>query len=86
MKKGFTLIELLVIIAIIGILSSIVLATLQAVRNRGANYYEICNIKKCYYVESYTKENSGNCVYMAEEEIRTCGSFTITKLNEDDNY
>ena len=33
-KRGFTLIELLIVIAIIGILASIVLVSLQGVRNR----------------------------------------------------
>lgn len=49
--------------------------------NSDANY-EICGDIKCYNIESYTKES--NCVFMAEEEVRVCGNYTIKKLNTEE--
>ena len=58
-NKGFTLIELLVVIAIIGILSAIVLASLDTARNKGntaavySSFHQIADQAAIYHASNF---------------------------------
>ena len=74
LARGFTLIELLVVIAIIGVLSAVVLASLNTARSKGsdaaikANLVQVRNQAEIYYggngnsygVQAWTASGSGS--------------------------
>jgi prepilin-type N-terminal cleavage/methylation domain-containing protein len=60
-KRGFTLMELLVVIAIIGILASVVLASLNSARNKGADAAIKSNLNNARsQAELYYDNNNGS--------------------------
>jgi prepilin-type N-terminal cleavage/methylation domain-containing protein len=75
-KKGFTLIELLVVIAIIGILSAVVLASLNTARAKGVDGARVSTLRQIgYALELY---------YDANGQYPTClypGGSCTTTLN-----
>lgn len=57
-KKGFTLIELLVVISIIGLLSSVVLASLNTARGKARDVVRVAELNQIYTaLEAYYIDN-----------------------------
>ena len=82
MKKGFTLIELLVVIAIIGILASVVLASLSSARNKGkdaAVSSELSNMRA--QAELFYTDNDGYGTFSTTTNCATGSLFVIGTAN-----
>lgn len=60
MKRGFTLIELLVVIAIIGILASVVLASLNSARDKGEDAATKANLNNTRAQAELVYDDDGN--------------------------
>ena len=76
MKKGATLIELLVAIAIIGIVTSMIIASKEKANteyviqnNRGINYF----------VEKYDEEDGCVTFESYKKDVKLCGNYSITQ-------
>ena len=88
MKKGFTLIELLVLIAIIAVLSSVILASINEMKQKGEEYKEeqTTHIEGLRYKNERFKDSNESDTYknaiMPTRELDPCEIATV-ELPED---
>jgi len=81
MKKGFTLIELLVVIAIIGILASVVLASLNTARSEGEDARDIANLNNARSQAELFYSTTGNSSYDdGTNDVCSAGTNNISAL------
>ena len=77
-SRGFTLIELLVVVAIIGILSSIVLASLNSARKKGRDARRVADIKQLQLaLELYYDANTATGYPTTLDPLATGGFISI---------
>lgn len=85
-KKGFTLVELMVVIAIIGILSSVVLASLNKARERARDAKRVTELKSLqialalYYDKHRSYPSSGTSAEADGEAIPGTGAGVLEVL------
>jgi len=86
MRKGFTLIELLVVIAIIGILSAVVLVSLNSARAKGADAAaksELANMRTAAELYYHNNGNYGAASNFAQNDHIACTTQTTNIFGED---
>lgn len=70
--RGFTLIELLVVVAIIGLLSSVVLASLNGARQKGRDARRLADLKQLQTaLELYYSDNTSYPVSTSQASVTT---------------
>lgn len=79
-KSGFTLVELLVVIAIIGVLSSVVITSLQNARNRAANTAVKANLASMRSSVEMIYDNSGQTYASTGQTLGPCPTVLDTTL------
>jgi prepilin-type N-terminal cleavage/methylation domain-containing protein len=82
-NKGFTLIELLVVIAIIGILSAIVLASLNSARNKAKDAKIQGQMSSTRAAAEIAYSTLGNKYNTAGTAVTTCDVSTATQIFAD---
>lgn len=77
-NKGFTLIELLVVVAIIGLLSSVVLASLNTARTKANDAARISGIRQLQSALEFYYDKYGS--YPNSGWVRSCDATWVTSL------
>ena len=85
LNRGFTLIELLVVIAIIGILASVVLASLNSARAKGSDAAIKSSINNARAQAEIYYDNNGNSYGVTATGVCTAAGGVASMLTGADN-